>query len=109
VENLEDLATVRSATGRAGLFGRTALWLVSVLATAVTAVALERGAAAVRPRLRAFARPLLDRAGAGTAHPRLTDRQRLEVQLRTWRQAHPGYAGAGARAARTARTAGGRV
>ena len=67
------------------------MWLVSVLVTAMTATVLQRWMSAVHPRLRTFAQPLLDRAGAKAGGPRLTDRQRLSRQLHTWRQAHPDY------------------
>ncbi|MFI6928306.1 hypothetical protein ACIBIZ_50860 [Nonomuraea spiralis] len=72
-----------------GLLGRAALWPASVLTAAVTADLLRRRFTPARLRLAAAAYGLLERTGVRPARPRLTDRQRLERQLLTWRQAHP--------------------
>ncbi|MFI7464913.1 hypothetical protein [Nonomuraea sp. NPDC049646] len=76
-------------TGSGGGLGRAALWPASVLTAAVTADLLRRRFAPARLRLAEAASGLLERTGVRPARPRLTDRERLDRQLLTWRQAHP--------------------
>ncbi|MFI6181306.1 hypothetical protein ACIA8R_37685 [Nonomuraea sp. NPDC051191] len=76
-------------TGSGGGLGRAALWPASVLTAAVTADLLRRRFAPARLRLAEAAHGLLERTGVRPARSRLTDRERLDRQLLTWRQAHP--------------------
>lgn len=75
--------------GRRTPLGGAALWPASVLAAAVTAELLRRGFALARLRLGDTSYELLERTRVRAGRPRLTDRQRLDRQLRTWRQARP--------------------
>ncbi|NUO96309.1 MAG: hypothetical protein HOW59_00085 [Nonomuraea sp.] len=80
--------------GLRGTLGGAALWPASVLAAAVAAELLRRRFPLARLRLADVSYELLERTGVRAGRPRLTDRQRLDRQLRTWRQARPDTRGA---------------